>query len=156
EVQRKGLFDALETLVASPAEMALAGVPVNQDGRRRSAREVLSYPDRSWDDVVRIWPELASKDRKIADLVSIDCLYHVYLERQNADVISVRSEEDRQIPGDFDYDSLSGLSNELKFKLTALRPLNVSQASRLEGMTPAAVALLIARLRKIPPIGLAS
>lgn len=156
EAQRKGLFDTLETLVASPAEMALAGVPVNQDGRRRSAREVLSYPDRSWDDVVRIWPELVSTDRKIADLVSIDCLYYVYLERQNADVISVRSEEDRQIPEDFDYVSLSGLSNELKSKLTALRPLNVAQASRLEGMTPAAVALLIAHLRKIPPIGLAS
>lgn len=156
EAERLVLYNTLETLIASPAEMVLAGVPVNQDGRRRSAREILSYPDRSWDDVVRIWPELASKDRRIADLVSIDCLYHVYLERQKADVISVRAEEERQIPGDFDYASLSGLSNELKFKLSSQRPLSVAQASRIEGMTPAAVALLIAHLRKIPPIGLAS
>ena len=156
ETARLELYGKLETLVASPAEMTTAGVPVNQDGRRRSAREILSYPDRSWDDIVRIWPVLASTDRKIADLVAIDCLYHVYLERQNADVVSVRAEEDRQIPGDFDYTSLSGLSNELKSKLTAQRPLNVAQASRIEGMTPAAVALLLVHLRKVPPIGLAS
>ena len=156
ETARLELYGKLETLVASPAEMTMAGVPVNQDGRRRSAREILSYPDRSWDDIVRIWPVLASTDRKIADLVAIDCLYHVYLERQNADVVSVRAEEDRQIPGDFDYTSLSGLSNELKSKLTAQRPLNVAQASRIEGMTPAAVALLLVHLRKVPPIGLAS
>ena len=156
ETARLELYGKLETLVASPAEMTMAGVPVNQDGRRRSAREILSYPDRSWDDIVRIWPVLASTDRKIADLVAIDCLYHVYLERQNADVVSVRAEEDRQIPGEFDYTSISGLSNELKSKLTAQRPLNVAQASRIEGMTPAAVALLLVHLRKVPPIGLAS
>ncbi|MFN3636733.1 MAG: tRNA uridine-5-carboxymethylaminomethyl(34) synthesis enzyme MnmG, partial [Rhizobium rhizophilum] len=74
--------------------------------------------------------------------------YHVYLERQSADVESVRSEENRAIPLDFDYDSLSGLSNELKLKLGAQRPQNVAQASRIEGMTPAAVALLVAHLRK--------
>lgn len=156
ETARLELYAKLETLVASPAEMTTAGVPVNQDGRRRSAREVLSYPDRSWDDIVRIWPDLARTDRKVADLVAIDCLYHVYLERQNADVLIVRAEEDRPIPGDFDYTALSGLSNELKSKLAAQRPLNVAQASRIEGMTPAAVALLLVHLRKVPPIGLAS
>jgi tRNA uridine 5-carboxymethylaminomethyl modification enzyme len=153
---RLALYDGLEQLVASPQEIAAAGVSVNQDGRRRSARELLSYPDRTWDDVVRIWPDLKAADRKIADLVSIDCLYHVYLDRQNADVVSVKAEEDRNIPADFDYSSLSGLSNELKAKLSAQRPLNVAQASRLEGMTPAAVALIIAHLRKLPQTSLAS
>jgi tRNA uridine 5-carboxymethylaminomethyl modification enzyme len=154
--ERKTLYNLLEALVASPTDMVAAGVSVNQDGRRRTAREVLSYPDRTWEDALRIWPELNSWDRKIADLVTIDCLYHVYLDRQNADVVSVRAEENRLIPQNFDYSVLSGLSNELKAKLSTQRPLNIAQASRLEGMTPAAVALIIAHLRKAPHTSLAS
>ncbi|EKF61131.1 tRNA uridine 5-carboxymethylaminomethyl modification enzyme GidA [Agrobacterium albertimagni AOL15] len=146
--QRESVYALLGELTASPNEMASAEVPINQDGRRRSAREILSYPDRNWSDIARVWPELRAVDAKIAEAVAIDCLYHVYLERQSADVESVRSEESRAIPLDFDYDSLSGLSNELKLKLGAQRPQNVAQASRIEGMTPAAVALLVAHLRK--------
>jgi tRNA uridine 5-carboxymethylaminomethyl modification enzyme len=128
--------------------MALAGVVINQDGRRRSAREILSYPDINWNQVVQVWPELQSVDTKIATAVEIDCLYHVYLERQLADIEGVRAEEERVIPDNFDYSALSGLSNELKIKLVANKPRNIAQASRLEGMTPAAVALLVAHLRK--------
>lgn len=146
--QRTDLYERLGALLASPNEMAAVGVNVNQDGRRRSAREILSYPEISWTDVVRVWPELADEDGKIAEAVEIDCLYHVYLERQASDVADVRAEENRGIPFDFDYLVLSGLSNELKAKLTAQRPLNVAQAARIEGMTPAAVALLVAHLRK--------
>ncbi|MDQ0422131.1 tRNA uridine 5-carboxymethylaminomethyl modification enzyme [Peteryoungia aggregata LMG 23059] len=154
--QRLDLFEALGSLVCSPNEMAAAGVSVNQDGRRRSAREILAYPDVSWSDVVKVWPDLASCDEKISDAVSIDCLYEIYLERQSADIQSVRAEEERAIPVDFDYSSLSGLSNELKGKLSALRPHNVAQASGIEGMTPAAVALLVGHLRKTTNSRLAS
>ncbi|MDR7030032.1 tRNA uridine 5-carboxymethylaminomethyl modification enzyme [Rhizobium rosettiformans] len=146
--QRTDLYERLGALLASPNEMAAVGVNVNQDGRRRSAREILSYPEISWADVVRVWPELANENGKIAEAVEIDCLYHVYLERQASDVADVRAEENREIPSDFDYVALSGLSNELKAKLTAQRPLNVAQAARIEGMTPAAAALLVAHLRK--------
>jgi tRNA uridine 5-carboxymethylaminomethyl modification enzyme len=146
--QRTDLYERLGALLASPNEMAAVGVSVNQDGRRRSAREILSYPEISWADVVRVWPELAAENGKIAEAVEIDCLYHVYLERQASDVADVRAEENREIASDFDYLALSGLSNELKAKLTAQRPLNVAQAARIEGMTPAAVALLVAHLRK--------
>jgi tRNA uridine 5-carboxymethylaminomethyl modification enzyme len=148
EAQRKSLYTRLEALLASPSEMASAGVSVNQDGRRRSAREILSYPEISWSDIVRVWPELTDEDPVIAGVVEIDCLYHVYLERQSADVAGLRAEEDRLIPDDFDYGALQGLSNELKAKLSAHRPLNVAQASRIEGMTPAAAALIVAHLRK--------
>ncbi|NBB49981.1 tRNA uridine-5-carboxymethylaminomethyl(34) synthesis enzyme MnmG [Rhizobium sp. CRIBSB] len=154
--QRLDLFEALGSLVCSPNEMAAAGVSVNRDGRRRSAREILAYPEVSWSDVVKVWPDLASCDEKISDAVSIDCLYEIYLERQSADIQSVRAEEERAIPVDFDYSSLSGLSNELKGKLGALRPHNVAQASRIEGMTPAAVALLVGHLRKTTNSRLAS
>ncbi len=146
--QRTDLYERLGLLLASPNEMSAVGVSVNQDGRRRSAREILSYPEIGWADVVRVWPELAAESGKIAEAVEIDCLYHVYLERQASDVAEVRAEENREIPSDFDYLALSGLSNELKAKLTAQRPLNVAQAARIEGMTPAAVALLVAHLRK--------
>lgn len=154
--QREGLYEQLGALTASPNEMAIAGVAINQDGRRRSAREILSYPDISWDQVVQVWPELKSTDAKIAAAVEIDCLYHVYLERQSADIEGLRAEEERVIPDDFDYSLLSGLSNELKAKLMARKPRNIAQASRLEGMTPAAVALLVAHLRKTQVSKLAS
>lgn len=146
--QREGLYEQLGSLTASPNEMALAGVVINQDGRRRSAREILSYPDINWEQVVQVWPELKSVDTKIATAVEIDCLYHVYLERQLADIEGVRAEEERVIPDNFDYSALSGLSNELKIKLVANKPRSIAQAGRLEGMTPAAVALLVAHLRK--------
>lgn len=146
--QRIDLYDRLGSLTASPNDMSAVGVSVNQDGRRRSAREILSYPDITWADIVRVWPDLSSEDATIAAAVEIDCLYHVYLERQSADVAGLRAEEERQIPDEFRYEALPGLSNELKSKLSALRPANVAQASRIEGMTPAAVALLVAHLRK--------
>ena len=146
--QRIGLYDRLGSLTASPNDMSAVGVSVNQDGRRRSAREILSYPDITWADVVRVWSDLSSEDAAIAAAVEIDCLYHVYLERQSADVAGLRAEEERQIPDEFSYEALPGLSNELKSKLSKLRPANVAQASRIEGMTPAAVALLVAHLRK--------
>lgn len=146
--QVSALSQQIQSLTASPKEMESRGISVNQDGRRRTAAEVLSYPDRTWDDVARIWPELAAVEPRIAEAVSVDALYAVYLDRQTADIASVRSEEARSIPADFDYDGLSGLSNELKLKLNRHRPKNVAQAARIEGMTPAAVALLITLLRR--------
>lgn len=146
--RRRGLYDRLGSLTASPNEMSAAGVNINQDGRRRTAREILSYPDIGWEQLTRVWPELAAEDPKTIAGVEIDCLYHVYLDRQAADVSVVKAEEDRVIPKEFDYSALPGLSNELKSKLMSQRPINVAQAGRIEGMTPAAVALLLAHLRK--------
>ncbi|TPP07295.1 tRNA uridine-5-carboxymethylaminomethyl(34) synthesis enzyme MnmG [Rhizobium glycinendophyticum] len=146
--KRTTLSLQLENLTASPKEMEAAGISVNQDGRRRTAAEVLSYPDRSWDDICRLWPALVAVEAPIAEAVRIDALYAVYLERQATDIARVTSEEARIIPADFDFDSISGLSNELKLKLTRQRPNNIAQAARIEGMTPAAVALLITLLRK--------
>lgn len=146
--RRRGLYDRLGSLTASPNEMSAAGVNINQDGRRRTAREILSYPDIGWEQLTRVWPELATEDPEAIAGVEIDCLYHVYLDRQAADVSVVKAEEDRVIPKEFDYSALPGLSNELKSKLMSQRPINVAQAGRIEGMTPAAVALLLAHLRK--------
>ncbi|WP_159952805.1 tRNA uridine-5-carboxymethylaminomethyl(34) synthesis enzyme MnmG [Rhizobium sp. 18065] len=156
ELARTDLNQKLLELTASPTEMAGAGLHINHDGRRRNAREILSYPEIQWDDICRVWPSLLDIDMKMAKLVAIDALYSTYIARQANDVASIRSEEDRTIPSDFAYQNLPGLSNELKQKLVRLRPLNIAQASRIEGMTPAAMALLIAHLRRANDVKQAS
>lgn len=145
---RLNLYARLGELSASPTEMKTKAVMVNQDGRRRNARELLSYPELAWSDLVKIWPELSDVDEALAELVGIDALYSTYLDRQAADIERVQAEEERVIPSSFDYHKLSGLSNELKQKLSSQRPVHLAQAAKIEGMTPAAVALLVAHLRK--------
>ncbi|MGV2127778.1 tRNA uridine-5-carboxymethylaminomethyl(34) synthesis enzyme MnmG [Agrobacterium vitis] len=141
-------INMLETRKLTPNEAAAVGIPVNQDGRRRTALELLAYPDISIADLSRLWPELSALDSKVAEAVEIHATYAVYMDRQNADIAATKRDEDRLIPKDFDYASLSGLSNELKQKLEKTRPENLSQAAKVEGMTPAAISLLIAFLNK--------
>ncbi|NSZ44317.1 tRNA uridine-5-carboxymethylaminomethyl(34) synthesis enzyme MnmG [Allorhizobium ampelinum] len=141
-------INMLETRKLTPNEAAAVGIPVNQDGRRRTALELLAYPDISIADLSRLWPELSALDSKVAEAVKIHATYAVYMDRQNADIAATKRDEDRLIPKDFDYASLSGLSNELKQKLEKTRPENLSQAAKVEGMTPAAISLLIAFLNK--------
>lgn len=141
-------IDMLEMRKLTPNEAVAVGIPVNQDGRRRTALELLAYPDISIADLSRLWPELSALDSKVAEAVEIHATYAVYMDRQNADIAATKRDEDRLIPKDFDYASLSGLSNELKQKLEKTRPENLSQAAKVEGMTPAAISLLIALLNK--------
>lgn len=146
--ERQALQAELAGLSITPSEMKAKSVVINQDGRRRSALELLSYPDITWDDLVLLWPDLANRDKHVAELVAIDALYSVYLDRQAADIERLRAEERKTIPHLFDFKGISGLSNELKQKLEALRPSNLAQAAQIEGMTPAAIALIIAHLEK--------
>ena len=150
--QRISKYAELEELTVTPVEALSAGISVNQDGKRRTGRELLSYPDLGWSDLCRIWPHLRDVPDKVATGVSIDALYSNYIVRQTADISDVMSEENRRIPAEFDYSELPGLSNELKQKLTAARPWSVAQAKKINGMTPAAVSLLIACLRKAEPM----
>jgi len=143
--------DALEQLSArtlSPTAAAQAGIGVNQDGRRRTGLELLSYPDVDLNVLRRVWSDLPEWQPKVRQAVEIHAAYSVYLDRQESDIASVRREEGRVIPADFDYSQLSGLSNELRQKLEASRPWSIAQASRLDGMTPAALSLLIAHLKR--------
>ncbi len=151
QAQRLSVYERLESATVTPNEAAGAGITVNQDGKRRSARELLSYPDVDWDRLCRLWPELGDVPERVAAGVSVDALYAGYIERQTSDIIDVQREEDRRIPLDFDYAALPGLSNELKQKLAAATPWSVAQAKKINGMTPAAISLLIAHLRKNEP-----
>lgn len=138
----------LDTLSASPNEARKAGLTVNEDGKRRTAFDLLSYPDIEIDDLARLWPELAEVDPVILEQVAIDAQYAVYLDRQKADIEAVRRDEQRIIPDGLDYLSIPGLSIELRQKLDQQRPQTIAQAQAMDGMTPAAITLLLAVLRR--------
>jgi tRNA uridine 5-carboxymethylaminomethyl modification enzyme len=124
------------------------GLALNRDGRRRSAFELLSHPGIGIDDLTRIWPRLGDLPRKIAEQLEIDAKYEVYLSRQAADIDAYRRDESLQLPETLDYTQLAGLSNEVRQKLAAVRPRTVGQAARLDGVTPAALTLLVAHLKR--------
>jgi tRNA uridine 5-carboxymethylaminomethyl modification enzyme len=135
------------SLSLTPNEAARHGLALNKDGQRRSAFELLAYPEIGWPEIRSIWPELSAIDPAIAVHVEIDAKYDVYLKRQIADVDAFRRDEGLVL-GDLDYSAVPGLSNEARSKLEAARPRTVGQAGRLDGLTPAALGILAAYLRR--------
>jgi tRNA uridine 5-carboxymethylaminomethyl modification enzyme len=136
-----------ESLSLTPNEAARYGLVLNKDGQRRSAFELLAYPEIGWEQVRSIWPELSAVDPAIAVHLEIDAKYDVYLKRQVADVEAFRRDEGLVLSG-VDFDEVPGLSNEARAKLKAAKPRTVGQAGRLDGMTPAALGILAAYLRR--------
>lgn len=136
-----------QALSITPNGAARHGLTLNHDGQRRSAFDLLSYPESEWATVTRIWPELSAIDPAIGTHIEIDAKYNVYLKRQTADVEAFRRDEGLSLV-DVDYDAVPGLSNEARAKLKAALPHTVGQAGRLDGMTPAALAILAAYLRR--------
>ena len=142
----------LDALEVTPDEANARGVPMNRDGRRRTAFELLAYPDIDWRRLTGLWPELAEIDADIGAQVSIDARYAVYLRRQAADIANLRRDENAAIPKNVDYAALPGLSNEVRQKLDQHRPATLAQAARIDGITPAALMLLAAHLKKAPQV----
>jgi tRNA uridine 5-carboxymethylaminomethyl modification enzyme len=132
----------------TPNEANNHGLKLNKDGQRRTAYELLAYPDQSLARLTAIWPEFAQLPPKIGEALEIEASYAVYMNRQAADIHATHRDEARIIPQGFDFTELPGLSNELKMKLTAANPANLAQAGKVDGMTPAALALILALLRK--------
>ncbi|SPJ27017.1 tRNA uridine-5-carboxymethylaminomethyl(34) synthesis enzyme MnmG [Falsiruegeria mediterranea] len=141
--------DALNARLFTPRQLKNSGIHVNQDGTKRTGMDVLAFPDVGFPDVQKLIPELAQVDEPIQRQIERDALYANYIARQKSDVETLKKEEDLRIPDDFSYEEFEGLSNELRQKLDRNRPENLAQAGRIEGMTPAAMALLFARLRKV-------
>jgi tRNA uridine 5-carboxymethylaminomethyl modification enzyme len=132
----------------TPKEAERHGLTLNKDGQRRTAFELLSYPTMSTADLAKIWPRFGELAPEIAEQIEIDAKYDVYLSRQAADISAYRRDESFALPDDFDYAALPGLSNEMKQKLQAHRPRTIGHASRIDGVTPAALTLLVAHLRR--------
>ncbi|MBN8915790.1 MAG: tRNA uridine-5-carboxymethylaminomethyl(34) synthesis enzyme MnmG [Rhizobiales bacterium] len=135
-------------LSLTPTEGARHGLALNRDGQRRSAFDLLAYPEIDMARLAMIWPELSALPTAIAEQVEIDAKYAVYLERQAADIHTLRKDEALSLPEELSYADLPGLSNELKQKLERVRPRTVGQAGRMEGMTPAALALIATHARR--------
>jgi tRNA uridine 5-carboxymethylaminomethyl modification enzyme len=136
------------SLSVTPSEARRFGFSLNQDGQRRTAFGLLSYPDIGWADIARIWPEFLSLPPSVAAQVETDAKYAVYLERQAADVAAFRRDEAVELPAQLDYDAVPGLSNESRQKLATTRPRTIGHAGRIDGITPAALTLLAAHVRR--------
>ncbi|MCE7030397.1 tRNA uridine-5-carboxymethylaminomethyl(34) synthesis enzyme MnmG [Jiella avicenniae] len=139
---------ALEAASLTPAEAGRHGIAVNQDGRRRSAWQLLAQSAVEPDRLLTVFPDLAAIDDKTFARARIEAAYDVYLDRQKKDQERLRKDEGRAIPGDLDYAAIPGLSNELRHKLMARRPGSVAEAERIDGMTPAALALVLLAIRR--------
>jgi tRNA uridine 5-carboxymethylaminomethyl modification enzyme len=135
-------------LTITPKAAERHGLALKRDGHRRTAFELLAYPTIGLADIAAVWPQFAGLQPKIAEQLEIDAKYAVYLDRQAADVAAYRRDENLELPVALDYDGLPGLSMEARQKLTAIRPRTLGQASRIDGMTPAALTLLAAHIRR--------
>jgi tRNA uridine 5-carboxymethylaminomethyl modification enzyme len=156
DVKEKALADAREALARltlTPAEANRHGLEVNQDGVRRSAFDLLAYPSIDFDRLRAIWPELGRIAAPIAEQIRVDAQYAVYLRRQAADVEAMRRDEALALPADLDYETIGGLSAEVRQKLSAVRPASIGQASRIDGVTPAALTRLLSHVKRKPDAG---
>jgi len=138
----------LDGFKLTPNEASHHGIKLNQDGIRRSAFELLAFPEIEASQLEVIWPELQSIEPGVMEQIEIDAKYSVYLERQTADIEAYKKNEGYALPADLDYQALNGLSNEIRARLELIRPETLGQASRIEGMTPAALTLLTARVKR--------
>ena len=135
-------------LSLTPTEAIKAGFKVNADGQRRGLAQLLCHRDITFDDLIGVWPALAAWPAFVREQVEIDAAYLGYLDRQDADIALFRRDEGLSLPGDLDYSLLGGLSNEVREKLSAVRPATLGQAARIEGVTPGAITSLLAHVRR--------
>ena len=132
----------------TPKQIKAAGISVTEDGARRNGLAILAFPDVSFENLEPLSQSFAGVDGETRRQLEKDALYASYIERQKKDVEALKRDEAQPIPPEFDFAEVDGLSNELKSKLSRVRPTNLAQAGRIDGMTPAALALLLARLRR--------
>lgn len=139
---------ALTSVLLTPKQLLEAGIQVNQDGNKRNGLDVLAFPKVEFDDILPLFPELADTETTIREQVTRDSLYANYIARQEKEVASLKRDEQYRIPRDFSYE-IDGLSMELRQKLERSRPESLAQAARIDGMTPAALALMLGSLKKL-------
>lgn len=141
--------NALDSASITSRQLIDAGVAISQDGSKRTGFEALAIEAVTWDSLIFVYPDLASIDVQTREQLSKDALYANYIERQQKDIDALRRDEAQVIPPEFDFSDIEGLSNELKSKLNAARPGNISQASRVDGMTPSGLLLILSKLRVV-------
>jgi tRNA uridine 5-carboxymethylaminomethyl modification enzyme len=151
--KRTGLDRAralLQSLTITPTQARHSGLLLKGDGVRRSAFELLAYPEITADDLCRLWPQLRAIPVALTQQLEIDAKYAVYLTRQKRDIERFRNDEQLTFPADLDFARVKGLSHEIRQKLLLIRPPTLGHAGRIEGMTPSALTLLAAQVRRRP------
>jgi tRNA uridine 5-carboxymethylaminomethyl modification enzyme len=151
EAKMKRIESAKDRLLAktyTPTELKAAGHSVTQDGSRRTGLDLLAFPDFDFDTLISLDEQLVDVDKETREQITRDALYANYIERQKRDVEAMQRDEGHEIPPNFEFTKLDGLSNELKSKLEMVRPETLGQAGRIDGMTPAALTLILAKLRQ--------
>jgi tRNA uridine 5-carboxymethylaminomethyl modification enzyme len=152
-MQKMERVDSLRTQLANitvtPGELRAVGIPVNADGARRTLLQALSFPDVDWHHIDQLAPIVSETDEAIRLQVWRDALYAQYLDRQESDAAGLDRGAQTSIPDGLEFKGMPGLSNELATKLERLRPTSIQEAEQIEGMTPAALILILAHCRKI-------
>lgn len=147
----KNLEDAnalASTLRMSPNELEAKGISVNRDGIRRTVFDLLRMPNVSWNDMTRIWPELSRFKADVVEQIEIDAAYSGYMDRQEADILAFKKDEALILPDNLDYNKVGSLSTEIRTKLEDIRPATLGAASRIPGVTPAAVMALLRHVKR--------
>ena len=141
-------LERARALSLTSGEAARRGLKVNQDGLRRTALDLLGMPEIGWNGVTSIWPELNALRPDVIEALEAEALYAGYIHRQEADIAALRREDQMPLPSDIDYTAMPSLSAELRQKLQKSQPETLGQASRIDGMTPAALAVILGHVRK--------
>ncbi len=142
------LTKLMENLNISPSKVSKFGVNIAKDGIKRSAEEILSQKDVKMSKIREIWPNIPYKSKEIDEQLEIKAHYRGYLNKQSADILAFKKDENLKIPESVNYDSLSGLSNEVKSKFKKIRPKTMGQALRIDGITPAAAYILLSHVKR--------
>ena len=147
-IKLEKLNKKMDELMISPSEAEKHGVKIAKDGVFRSANSILAQTGVNFNKIRGIWPEIGDYSSEIVEQVEINAHYKGYMKKQNADILAFKRDESLQIPSDINYDSFSGLSNEVKSKFKQIRPKTMGQALRIDGITPAAVFILLSHLKR--------
>ena len=147
-IKLQKLNKKMDELKISPSEADKHGVKIAKDGVYRSANSVLSQKGVKMSKIKQIWPEIDNYSRDIEEQIEINAHYKGYMKKQKADILAFKRDESLEIPTDINYDSFSGLSNEVKSKFKKIRPKTMGQALRIDGITPAAVFILLSHLKR--------
>ena len=138
----------MKNLNITPSKAAKYGVNIAKDGIPRNAEQILSQKDVKMSKIREIWPEIPFKSSEIDEQIEIKAHYRGYLNKQKADIIAFKKDENLKIPDSVNYDNLSGLSNEVKSKFKKIRPKTMGQALRIDGITPAAAYILLSHVKR--------
>ena len=144
----KNDFSLLQSKFISPNQLAKFGVSINHDGKKRTAFELLSFSNVSFENLINIWPDLKKINHTSRDQLEIESKYKIYLERQKVDIKNFKKDENLILPKNIDYSSVGSLSNEIIEKLSSIQPLTLGAASRISGVTPAAIIALLKFVKK--------